>query len=71
MPKKNTKVSKTKVAPAKVEKLLELHQVANRLSCSHSHVLNMINRNQIKAKNIGTLGRKCWRVLESELDRFY
>ena len=51
-------------------KMLELYQVAARLNCSHSHVLNMINRNQIKAKNIGTLNRNCWRIAESELILF-
>lgn len=51
--------------------LLTPNEVADRLGLSRpDRIYAMINSGELKASNIGSGLRPCWRIKESELDSF-
>lgn len=53
----------------KKDRLLNIKQVSGRLSCSKSHVYNLINSGHLQAVTVGA-GQGGKRVYESEVERF-
>ena len=52
------------------EKLLPVHIVARRLSCSRDTVYRFIHAGCLKAQNIRTRQKNYWRVYESSVTDF-
>ena len=52
-------------------RLLTVREVAEALSCSVTHVYNLVRNGEMEAKNIAGAGkRKSWRIPPDALDKF-
>lgn len=51
-------------------KVLTVGEVALRLDCTEQHVIDLIDAGQIQALNIGTAGKRHWRIPREAYDSF-
>jgi excisionase family DNA binding protein len=68
--KPNGKTPKGQTEPPKEPACLKVQEVAARLAIDGKHVAELIEEGTLRAINVGTRSKKCWRIPMESLQAF-